>query len=114
MVLTTVREAGAGSYWLVSVAVAEPPAGIVTVIGSDGVVVTSTVAVLPSTGSAMTHVVPAGSPVMVNGGGVRAPAGMGNVVGVPPHVAVISIGPCCPAMVPVICLTTVSDPSIGV
>ena len=41
IVLMTVREAGAGSYWLVSVAVAEPPAGIVTVIGSDGVVVTS-------------------------------------------------------------------------
>ena len=45
----------------------------------------------------MTQVVPAGSPVTVNGGGVSAPAGIGNVVVVPPQVAVISIGPCWPA-----------------
>ena len=42
IVLVTVSDAGAGSYWLVRVAVAEPPAGIVTVSGSDGVVVTCT------------------------------------------------------------------------
>ena len=54
----TVSDAGAGSYWLLKVAVAEPPAGTVTVSGGEGVVVTCSVGVSPSTGSSISQVVP--------------------------------------------------------
>ena len=114
MVLATVRVAGAGSYWSVTTAVPDPPAGIVTVSGKVGVVVTSIAGLLPSSGSVMTHVVPTGNPVMVNGSVVVAFAGMEKVVGRPAQVATSSIGPCWPPIVPVMVLATVSDPSTAV
>ena len=114
IVFVRVSEARAGSYRLVTMTLAEPPAGIVTVVGSSGVVVTSTVAVTPSTGSSMSHVVPAASPVTVNGSVLVAPAGISNVSVVPPQVTVISTGPCRPAAGPVISFTTESEPSAGV